>query len=116
MAKISAHGRELGRWLSQRKGGRVFCMMVCSDGALLYKSIGGDVWKLYGKLKAGTDPQAFADARKGDKYWGVSVPSLKALMKWSAEGLCETPDGCMVEEDGVCTHGEASWLRLAGWV
>lgn len=116
MAKISAHGQELGRWLARRGNGPAFCMLVCSDGTILRKTIGAETWKLYGKMKPGEDPQAFVDQRRSDKFFGCSVPSYKALMRWSTEGLCETPDGCLVEEDGKCTHGFPSWLKLAGWV
>lgn len=28
----------------------------------------------------------------------------------------ETSDGCEVEPDGTCSHGHATWLRLAGLI
>ena len=43
-------------------------------------------------------------------------PTMDQLMEWEAEGGCETPCGCWVEPDGVCEHGEPSWLIILGLV
>ena len=42
----------------------------------------------------------------------VNVPSIKTLEKWTYEGYCKTPDGCIVEPDGSCSHGFDSWLLI----
>jgi hypothetical protein len=46
----------------------------------------------------------------GKGEW-VPVPSTDALMEWSFDSVCETPDGRSVEPD----HPD-SWLRLLGLV
>ena len=42
------------------------------------------------------------------------MPDLEQLEEWESDGLCETPDGCIVEPDGECSHGQPSWLIIAG--
>jgi hypothetical protein len=43
-------------------------------------------------------------------------PAWATLMDWlGADGGCEATDGCWVEErDGVCEHGQPSWLVALG--
>ena len=43
-------------------------------------------------------------------------PDLQTLMEWEAEGFCEATDGCVVESDGICTHGHRSWLLEMGLI
>ena len=43
-------------------------------------------------------------------------PTIKQLEEWESEGGCETPDGCWVEPDGECEHGEKSWLLVMGLI
>jgi len=43
-------------------------------------------------------------------------PSLEQLQQWEQEGGCEALDGCWVEPDGECEHGEESWLRHLGYI
>jgi len=43
-------------------------------------------------------------------------PTIEELMKWEFEGGCYTPDGCWVEPDGTCEHGEKSWLLIYGMI
>jgi hypothetical protein len=44
-------------------------------------------------------------------------PSVAQLVEWLSEGGgCEATDGCWVEPDGACEHGEPSWLLLLGLV
>ena len=43
-------------------------------------------------------------------------PDVETLEEWAFEGGCETPDGCWVEMDGVCEHGEQSWLLKMGLI
>jgi hypothetical protein len=44
------------------------------------------------------------------------MPDLATLMEWEAEGGCEATDGCWVEPDGVCPHGQPSWLLALGLI
>lgn len=44
------------------------------------------------------------------------IPSEEYIKDWSMDGGCETPDGCWVEEDGICEHGYPSWLRIMGLI
>ena len=43
-------------------------------------------------------------------------PTIKQLEKWESEGTCKTPDGCVVEPDGVCPHGHESWMLIMGLI
>jgi hypothetical protein len=54
-------------------------------------------------------------ARKEVK--AVSRPSLEELQRQVEEdGGCEATDGCWVEPDGHCEHGEPSWLLALGLI
>lgn len=45
------------------------------------------------------------------------VPSMEQLDEWSQEGGCETIHcGCWVEPDGMCEHGNPSWLYHLGMI
>ena len=48
----------------------------------------------------------------------LEPPELETLMEWEAEGGCEAacPEQCWVEADGVCTHGNPSWLLKLGLI
>ena len=48
----------------------------------------------------------------------LEAPDLETLMQWEADGGCEAacPHGCWVEPDGVCTHGNSSWLLKLGFI
>jgi hypothetical protein len=41
-------------------------------------------------------------------------PSLKTLQSWLGDGVAEATDGCRVEPDGTCPHGEPSWFLKLG--
>ena len=43
-------------------------------------------------------------------------PDLETLMQWEDEGFCQATDGCVVEPDGVCSHGKRSWLLELGLI
>ena len=43
-------------------------------------------------------------------------PSIEQLLAWEQEGGCEALDGCWVEPDGTCPHGQPSWLRHLGMI
>lgn len=48
----------------------------------------------------------------------LEPPSLETLQQWEAEGGCEAacPYSCWIEPDGVCTHGNESWLLRLGLI
>ena len=41
---------------------------------------------------------------------------ISVLEEQLAEGQCEATDGCVVEPDGHCQHGEPSWLLKMGMI
>jgi hypothetical protein len=44
-------------------------------------------------------------------------PSLEELQHQVEEdGGCEATDGCVVEPDGTCEHGQPSWLLALGLI
>jgi hypothetical protein len=44
-------------------------------------------------------------------------PSLEELQRQVEEdGGCEATDGCFVEPDGTCNHGQPSWLVALGLI
>jgi hypothetical protein len=44
-------------------------------------------------------------------------PSLKELRRQLEEDSgCEATDGCFVEPDGTCDHGQRSWLLVLGLI
>jgi hypothetical protein len=44
-------------------------------------------------------------------------PSLEELQRQLEEdGGCEAIDGCLVEPDGTCEHGQPSWLLALGLI
>lgn len=46
----------------------------------------------------------------------AKAPDLETLIEWESEGFCEAIDGCIVEPDGVCSHGCKSWLLVMGLI
>ena len=57
-----------------------------------------------------------ADPSRSPGAPGSPRPSLSQLQEWFADGGCETPDGCWVEPDGTCEHGQQSWLLKLGMI
>jgi hypothetical protein len=56
--------------------------------------------------------------RQANKY-GFSledVPSIEELEEMMSDCYCDTPDGCAVEPDGHCPHGQPSWLIIMGLI
>ena len=43
-------------------------------------------------------------------------PSLKTLMRWEEQGFSKASDGCKVDPDGRCPHGQESWLLILGMI
>ena len=43
---------------------------------------------------------------------GWAPPGEDELEEWLADGVCRAPDGCLVEPEGWCTDGLASWWLI----
>lgn len=43
-------------------------------------------------------------------------PTIDILTDWLETGRCEATDGCVVEPDGTCEHGNLSWLLELGLI
>lgn len=65
--------------------------------------------------------------KQPDGRWAKMVPSTEAkpskkppsvatMTKWSNDGIAKATDGCKVEPDGTCPHGNPSWLLKLGYV
>jgi hypothetical protein len=55
------------------------------------------------------------------RFWteteaSIERPSDVELQDLFNDGLCEATDGCPVEPDGECAHGEPSWAIVLGLV
>ena len=48
----------------------------------------------------------------------IEMPDVETLIEWEADGGCEAvcPHQCWVEPDGVCAHGNPSWLLKLGLI
>jgi hypothetical protein len=48
----------------------------------------------------------------------LEPPDIETLIAWEADGGCEAacPHHCWVEPDGVCSHGNPSWLLRMGLI
>lgn len=46
----------------------------------------------------------------------IEQPTMEQLEEWFMDGVCETPDGCRVEPDGTCPHGQESWMLILGLI
>ena len=46
----------------------------------------------------------------------VRKPSISTLERWMSDCGCESIDGCWVEPDGTCEHGQESWLLALGLI
>ena len=44
------------------------------------------------------------------------TPDDDQLAEWLDAGVCEALDGCSVELDGHCPHGQPSWLLHLGLI
>jgi hypothetical protein len=43
---------------------------------------------------------------------GWAAPDADTLAEWVAAGVCRCPDECLVDPDGWCKHGLASWALV----
>jgi len=51
-----------------------------------------------------------------ENHGGWAPPDEDTLTDWLADGVCRSPDGCLVEPRGWCTHGLASWWLILATV
>ena len=52
--------------------------------------------------------------RRGEELNGP--PCVEQIMEWMDECGCEATDGCWVEPDGHCPHGNPSWALVLGFI
>jgi hypothetical protein len=45
---------------------------------------------------------------------GWAPPDEETLAEWIDDGVCRCPDECLVEPEGWCDHGLASWWLILG--
>jgi hypothetical protein len=43
---------------------------------------------------------------------GWAPPDEDTLAEWGADGVCRSPDECLVVPGGLCEHGLASWQLI----
>lgn len=57
-----------------------------------------------------TGEQAVANAHVWFEHnSGWAPPDEGTMGEWLADGVCRSPDDCLVTPDGWCEHGLASW-------
>lgn len=120
MAKLSAHGTELFRYLSPKYRALV---AVCADGTVLTRSPFTNGWKVLARKRPEIKLEDWV-AKKRERYCALpawikevkSIPSLRMLQKWEDDGWCETPTGHVVEPDGRGPDGVPSWFLLLGLI
>lgn len=119
MAKLSAHGEEVIRYLSFKRRGLI---SVRSDGTLLRRDPWSGGWKLHARIKPGVDLERWIADRKA-RYqtapaWmkQVALPSAETLREWESNGIAETPTGYEVEPDGHGPDGSPSWFLVLGLI
>ena len=44
-----------------------------------------------------------------EEHSGWAPPDADTLAEWLADGVCRSPDECLVAPDGCCEHGLVSW-------
>jgi hypothetical protein len=47
-----------------------------------------------------------------EHHSGWAPPDEDTLAEWVADGVCRTPDDCLVTPHGWCEHGLASWMLV----
>jgi hypothetical protein len=43
---------------------------------------------------------------------GWAPPDEGTMVEWLADGMCRSPDACLVQPEGWCPHGLASWKLI----
>ena len=65
----------------------------------------------------GMSPSSAAEAVRNAHDWfelnsGWAPPDDLTLAEWVADGVCRSPDDCLVTPEGWCRHGLASWWLI----
>ena len=109
-----ANGTELHRYFCVA---RAALISVRSNGVTLCRQVDDD-WKVLSRKKAQYSTAQWLANKKATlnslSVWQREVealPSMRELMAWDADGICETPTGDRVEPDGTGPDGVPSWLR-----
>jgi hypothetical protein len=64
-----------------------------------------------------TDAPPTANHHPREEVNRMRRPSLDELQRQVEEdGGCEATDGCFIEPDGTCDHGQPSWLLALGLI
>lgn len=121
MAKLSAHGAEIGRYLGQRKLSMPALFAFMEDGTTLYRQPGSG-WRVYARLIKGAVTLEQWRAKRREYLATLpkwrrpdSLPSMEALRaQVFGEAAAYSPcDECgQIEPDGRCAHGAPSWGRI----
>ncbi len=108
------NGAELHRYFSMARGALI---SVRSNGVILCRRVDDD-WKVLSRKKAECSLAQWVTNKKAALIlldrWQLEVnelPSMRELMEWDEDGICETPTGYRVEPDGTGPDGVPSWLR-----
>ncbi len=113
-SELDANGSELHRYFSIARGALI---SVRSNGVTLCRQVDDD-WRVLSRKKVDVPLAQWVVNKKSSlgalARWQLEVdelPSLKELMAWNEDGICETPTGHRVEPDGTGPDGVPSWLR-----
>ena len=69
------------------------------------------------RVKAGVDPKEYERNHPTAIEVTDPLPDQETLAEWMSDGGCEAVNcGCWTEPDGVCEHGNPSWLMALGYV
>lgn len=79
------------------------------NGVLICANHGTTISKRDGKFYC-------AQCQHNAKAKKKKPPSIKTIERWFMDGYCKTPDGCKVEPDGSCPHGQQSWMLILGLI
>jgi hypothetical protein len=62
------------------------------------------------------EPNAARALRRAHEWFevnsGWAPPDEGTLAEWLADGVCRSPDDCLVAPEGWCEHGLASWWLI----
>ncbi len=113
-SELDANGSELHRYFSIARGALI---SVRSNGVTVCRQVDDD-WRVLSRKKVDVPLVQWVVNKKSSlgalARWQLEVdelPSLKELMAWNEDGICETPTGHRVEPDGTGPDGVPSWLR-----
>jgi hypothetical protein len=87
-----------------------------SDTAYAEALVAGDGFPAAAGARPAAETESARPAGPGEGTTQGSPPSVVQLKEWLEESGCETPDGCWVEPNGTCEHGQQSWLLQLGMI